>query len=123
MRCYNHRENHAIATCRNCGKAACANCCDDTGQGIACSPACSEELRRTYRLKSGLHRNFGIESRPQTPISVFMYAFFGLILLAVGIYVSYTRPGLDYLTLAMSAVFFVMAGTTYKRYRDGCPVC
>jgi hypothetical protein len=52
-----------------------------------------------------------------------MYAFFGVILLAVGVYLSYTRPEIDYLTLAMSAVFFVMAAASYKRFRVNCLTC
>jgi hypothetical protein len=57
------------------------------------------------------------------PASVPTYFFFGLILLATGIYLSFARPDIDYLTLAMSAVFFVMAGVTYKRYNDVCSNC
>jgi hypothetical protein len=52
-----------------------------------------------------------------------MYSIFGLILLVVGIYLSYSRPGIDYLTLSMSAVFFVMAAVTHKRYRNTCLSC
>ncbi len=43
--------------------------------------------------------------------------------MGVGIYLSYTRPGIDFLTFAMSAVFFVMAAASYKRYRDVCLTC
>ncbi len=57
------------------------------------------------------------------PVSVSMYAFFGLILLVVGVYLSYTRPGFDYLTLAVLAVFFVMAAAWYIRFRAACPIC
>lgn len=56
------------------------------------------------------------------PATVSMYAFFGLILLAVAAFVSMTRPGIDYLTFSLSAVFFVMAGVSFKRYRDSCAV-
>jgi hypothetical protein len=51
------------------------------------------------------------------------YALFGLILLVVAIYMTYTRTGIDFLTFAMSAAFFVMAGVSWKRYRDTCPTC
>ncbi len=123
MRCFRHKESQAIAVCRNCGKAACPDCCDDTGHGVVCSPSCSEELWQTYRLNSRLKQSLGIGSSPPMPVSVSMYAYFGLILLAVGIYLSYTRPGFDYLTLAMSAVFFVMATASYKRFLSACPIC
>ncbi len=123
MQCYRHEERHAVAVCRNCGKAACPDCCEDTGQGIACCWTCEEELRESYRVKDRLKQSFGIGSRLPTPVSVSMYAFFGVILLAVGVYLSYTRPEVDYLTLAMSAVFFVMAAASYKRFRDTCLTC
>ena len=81
------------------------------------------EIQASYQLKERLRQSFGVGSKPPLPSSVLMYAIFGLILLAVGLYLTYTRPGVDYLTLAMSAAFFVMSGITYKRYRDVCLTC
>ena len=52
-----------------------------------------------------------------------MYSLIGLILLAVGIFLSYSRLSIDYLTLAMAAVFFVMAAITDKRFRNACLSC
>ena len=123
MNCFRHHDRPAIATCRNCGKAACADCCDDTGQGIACSPACISELQETYQLKERLKQSFGVGRRPPMPASIPTYALFGLILTGVGFYLSYTRPDIDFLTFSMSAVFFVMAAASYKRYRDVCLSC
>ena len=57
------------------------------------------------------------------PASVLTYFFFGLILVMTGIYLSFSRPGIDYVTFAMAAVFFVMSGMTYKRYRDTGATC
>ena len=94
MNCYRHHNRSAIAVCKNCGKTACSECCDDTGQGIACCPACTEELQQTYRLKERLKRNFGIGSKLPLPAAVPMYALFALILLGVGIFLSYTRSGI-----------------------------
>lgn len=123
MQCYRHIARDAIAVCRHCGKAACADCSEDTGQGIACSAGCAAEIQASYQLKGRLLQSFGVGSEPPLPSSVLMYAIFGLILLAVGIYLTYTRPGVDYLTLAMSVAFFVMSGVSYKRYRDICLTC
>lgn len=120
MRCYKHREENAIAVCRNCGKATCADCCHDTGPGIACSATCEGELLETGRLKDKQKQSYGIGSKPPIPASVSTYFFFGAILSLVGIYLTVTRPGTDFLTFAMAAVFFVMAADSYKRYRDGC---
>lgn len=123
MHCFRHNDRQAVAICCHCGKAACADCSEDTGQGIACSAGCVAEIQASYQLKERLRQSFGVGSKPPLPSSVVMYAIFGLILLAVGLYLTYTRPGVDYLTLAMSAVFFVMSGISYKRYRDVCLTC
>ena len=123
MHCYRHNEREAIAICSHCGKATCAECSDDTGKGIACSADCVLEIQASHQLKERLRQSFGVGANPPMPSGVFMYAFFGLILLAVGVFLTATRPGVDYLTLAMSAVFFVMSGLSWKRYRDHCLTC
>jgi hypothetical protein len=47
----------------------------------------------------------------------------GLILLLSIFYPFISEARINYLTLAMSAVFFVMAAGSYKRYRDACSGC
>jgi len=123
MQCYKHREESAIAVCKNCGKAACPDCCKDTGHGIACSAACEGELWESDRLTKRQKQSYGLGPKPPIPASVSTYFFFGLILSLVGIYLTVTRPGTDFLTFAMAAVFFVMSAGSYKRYRDGCVEC
>lgn len=123
MQCYRHNDRAAVAVCRHCGKAACADCCEDTGQGVACSASCANEIRDAYLLKERFRQSFGIGHKPPLPSSVVMYGLFGLILLAVGIYLSVNRNDTDYLTFAMAAVFFVMSGLSYKRFRDACLTC
>ena len=123
MNCYQHPEQAAVAVCRNCGKATCAACCDDTGNGIACCSACHEALLETDRLTERLKQSFGIGRKPPLPATIPTYALFGVILLGVGVFLTYTRPGIDFLTFSMSAVFFVMAAASYKRYRDVCISC
>lgn len=70
-----------------------------------------------------MKQSFGIGRKPPMPATVLTYTMFGVILLGVAIYLSYSRPGIDILTFSMSAVFFVMAGASYKRYRDVCLTC
>jgi hypothetical protein len=120
LNCFSHPDQSAVAICKNCGKAVCVACADDTGQGVACSSTCAADLLQRYQLEQRLKQNFGVGRNPPMPAVISTYTFFGLILLGVGLYLSYTRPGIDFLTLAMSAVFFVMAGASFKRYRDTC---
>ena len=123
MNCYKHTDRQALAVCRECGKATCQECCSDTGHGIACSQTCADQLRDSYRLRTQMQQSVGIGARPPMPASVTTYAFFGLILLITGVYLSLTRPGLDFLTFAMAAAFFVMAGVTYRSHRSACRSC
>lgn len=123
MQCYRHHEREAVAVCRNCGKAACSSCGEDTGQGISCSSACAAELQESFRLRERLRQTFGVGIKPPMPASVLMYGLFGMILLVMGVYLSYSRHNIDYLTFAMAAVFFVMSGISYKQFRDACLTC
>jgi len=45
MKCFNHPDNDAVASCKQCSKGLCAGCAKDTGVGIICSPACEEDLK------------------------------------------------------------------------------
>jgi len=123
MHCYRHPTQQAIAICRHCGKATCSNCCQESLHGIACSSACAAELQQYDLLMIRLKQTYGIGFRPPLPASVPSYFFFGLILLLTGIYLYFSEARVDYLILAMSAVFFVMAAGSYKRYRDVCVDC
>ena len=118
-----HREASAIAICRYCGKATCPDCCEDTGQGIACSADCEAELLAADKLKNKQKQSYGLGPKPPIPASVSTYFFFGLILALVGTYLTVTRPDTDFLTFSMAAIFFVMSAGSYKRYRDGCVEC
>ena len=123
MQCFRHNQRAAVGVCRHCGKATCSDCHDDTGQGIACSPECAAEIQDEYRLTMRLKQSFGIGRTPPMPVSVSMYAFFGVILAAVGAYLTVSRDEFDYLSFAMAAVFFVMSWLSYKRFRDACLTC
>jgi hypothetical protein len=70
-----------------------------------------------------LKQSLGVGLTPPMPASVSMYAFFGVILLAMGTYLTFDRGDLDYLSFAMAAVFFVMSWLSYKRFRDACLKC
>lgn len=59
-------------------------------------------------------------ARAAVPLPALTYALYGLVLLGVGAYVSWSRPGIDYFTLAMGAAFLVMAAVVWK---TGCSSC
>jgi len=123
MHCFRHPGQHAVAVCKHCGKAACGDCCEDTLQGIACSADCAKELQEDDLLNSSLKQSYGIGAKPPLPASIPTYFFFGIILLVTSFYLYFSQARIDYMTLAMSAVFFVMSGGSYKRYRDVCSSC
>jgi hypothetical protein len=123
MQCFRHEARAAVALCRHCGKATCPDCSNDTGQGIACSQNCAAEIQDAYRLTTRLKQSFGIGINPPMPASVSTYAFFGVILSAVGAYLYFDRGDFDYLSFAMAAVFFVMSWSSLKRFRDACLTC
>ena len=123
MHCYTHRTKEAVAVCQHCGKAVCADCSQDTGQGITCSRTCSHELEQNRLLTTRLKQNYGIGFKPPMPASVPTYFFFGLILLLTSFYIFFNQARIDILTVAMAAVFFVMALGSYKRYRDTSKSC
>lgn len=70
-----------------------------------------------------LKQSFGVGLKPPMPASVSIYALFGLILIAVEVYLSFDRGEIDYLSFAVGAVFFVMSWLSYKRFRDACLMC
>ena len=45
MKCFVHSGVDAVALCKHCHKATCGSCVIDTGEGIACSEACAENVR------------------------------------------------------------------------------
>jgi hypothetical protein len=123
MNCYRHQDQPAVAVCKNCGKATCPECCGETARGIACSEQCTLELLEAAELEAGIRKNLGVGADLPMPSTVPTYFFFGLILVTTGVYLSFTRPGIDFITFAMAAAFFVMSGISYKRYRHSCKTC
>ena len=44
MKCFNHRELDALAVCKHCGRALCANCSAEVGLAVACKGRCEAEV-------------------------------------------------------------------------------
>jgi hypothetical protein len=123
MHCFYHQETNAIAMCRNCGRAVCNDCCEDSGKEIACSESCLQDIRISNQVDGRMRQSLGIGTNPPMPPSVSTYFLFGLILLITGIYMYLQRGDFDFLTFAVAAVFFVMSGVSYKQYLNRCMSC
>jgi hypothetical protein len=50
MECYTHPGAVAVGACKSCGKGVCRACAVDVGNGLACSPACEQEVRALNRI-------------------------------------------------------------------------
>ena len=123
MPCFQHQNGATVGICQNCGRAVCAEYCQFSRQELACSSACEDALQQNTLVQQRLRQSLGIEPGACTPVSVYSYALFGLILLAAVLYTSITRLQFDFLAFAMSAVFLVMAGLSYLRFRNACLTC
>ena len=88
-----------------------------------CGAVCKDALLDEALIADRLKQSLGIGSDVRLPVSVVTYALFGLILLGVATYTSVSRQQIDYLTFAMAAVFFVMAGASYRNFRHACRRC
>jgi len=93
MRCYNHPESEAIATCKHCCKGMCAACAKDSGWGLVCSPQCESEVKA---LKAMVERNRGmvpvaVKSHQRNAMLMFLMAlvFIGFGLAVAGAFRMY----------------------------------
>ncbi len=76
MRCYNHSDIEAVATCLGCGKAMCKDCCQTRESGIIlCSESCQA------RVENGIEALNLIRSKTLTQSKV--TGFFCIIAAAV----------------------------------------
>lgn len=66
MRCFYHQDKEAVATCKSCGKALCAECAVDLGKGVACRGRCEDDARNIIEL---VERNIQ-SSRPSARMSL-----------------------------------------------------
>ena len=50
MKCYNHHDQDAVGTCKQCYKGLCPSCAVDVGGGIACQATCVEAVTQINSL-------------------------------------------------------------------------
>jgi hypothetical protein len=46
MKCFTHRSSDAVAVCRSCGRALCADCVAEVGLACACKNRCEADVAR-----------------------------------------------------------------------------
>ena len=84
MKCYNHPETDAVGTCKSCSKGICHNCLSDTGNGIACTANCVQELTELNQLiesNKKAHQN----AAGNTLITAIIYATAGFVFIFLGL--------------------------------------
>ena len=50
MKCFNHPAGEAVAICKACSKAVCAECVLETEHGVACKQSCVKSLSEKNEL-------------------------------------------------------------------------
>jgi hypothetical protein len=114
MKCFNHADAEAIATCLGCGKGLCRACCQtsDSG-GVVCSPACKEKTQAEEEALA-LIRNGAIKG---TRVGGILCIVAGLIFGLFGLF-NLTQPGfflpIVVFTVALG-IGLIVAGAMYLR--------
>lgn len=75
MRCFRHAQSEAVGTCKQCFKGVCADCAIDTGIGLACSPACQEEIKSIKALVDRNKQAFPIAAKAHIRNGVLLLLF------------------------------------------------
>ena len=116
MNCFKHQNVSAIGICKYCNKAVCSSCAIDTGEGLACSEKCIEEVK-AYNSMMGRAKNlYGMGVGGQRlPVGIIMFLLFGVIMLGTGIYRYLAFTKVDYISLLMGSAFLLVALIAYKR--------
>lgn len=83
MKCSNHNQTDAVATCVFCGRALCPSCVTQSATGrIVCSPACSSMLAVTEAELKNVNEKINEGTK-----RIIYFAFgFGLIFAGTGMY-------------------------------------
>ena len=85
MNCYYHKSVEAVATCKNCGRGLCADCCVDIGNGEACRNRCEDAARQITSLISRNVQAAGAKKVTRRPSEYGMFFLtMGLVLLVAG---------------------------------------
>ncbi len=83
MKCFNHPQADAVASCKYCFKGVCPECAKDTGVGMACSALCESQVKATQAL---IERNKRVVAfAPKTHLrSAILLTLMALVFLVFG---------------------------------------
>jgi hypothetical protein len=85
MKCYNHPESEAVATCKHCYKGMCAACAKNSGWGFVCSPQCEEEVKMVRAMVERNRKMIPFAARNSARSAIILFAMaavfigFGLV--------------------------------------------
>ena len=82
MKCYNHTEIDAVATCLGCGKALCMECCFKNMPGIVCSSLCEDKITKHNEVNNLIRK----KTLTQNKVSGIFCIIAGAIFSLFGIY-------------------------------------
>ena len=105
MKCFNHPAGEAVAICKACSKAVCAECVLETEHGVACKQSCVKSLsekNELYTLQAAHLKNF-------KRMNV-LGSFFSLGMGMLFIYFSYKGFGIVYDFIFLMGTGFAVYG-------------
>jgi hypothetical protein len=123
MNCFRHHQSAAVGTCKYCFKGVCAECANDTGIGLACSPQCQEEVKSVKALMDRSRQAFPFAAKTYFRNAILL-ALFGVVFFGFG-FVWGKDSGLFGFFLAtgsvmaIGAIFSFLAGRRYSRPASG----
>lgn len=106
MKCFYHPTVDAVAVCKSCGRALCADCIADVGLSCSCRNRCEKDVATLNDLVER-----GRTAYQKTSATMFRTALFalllGLLFLVVGVRGALSQPGgeWEYLWLLVGILF------------------
>lgn len=109
MRCFNHQDNHAVGSCKHCGKGLCPACLTDLGHGLACRDSHEPQVESVNTLITRNTQAQHIAPKTWFVVPAFT-AFLGLVFAGYGLF---SDSGVGSFTTIMGIGFLVYAAVLF----------
>jgi hypothetical protein len=96
MRCFNHPDVDAVATCKHCFKGVCKECVVDSGCGLACSLPCQDEIRSLYAMMNRSKKMYPLAARNQSRNAIWL-VLTAAVFIASGLWIKADVPFMAFL--------------------------